>query len=380
MVLESIVTSLLNQYLGTFVEGLDASQLKLNVWSGKVNLQHLSIKPSAVEALHLPVTIIHGHIDALVLEANWRSLTSQPVAVKIHGVNLLLATRQEYSIDTQQELTRIITQKLTSLNTIQEFRLQAESEAAKQSSSTTKYISRITETIIDNIQLSIKDVHVRIQFPHDEGATHQQITVGMGVEDLSAYTTDAEGKRAFLQGQAIGYRQVHLANFFIYLNEQNESKEQQRISDDDAEDEVHRNALSVLEDDNTQYILSPVSGDLHMIMNKDETFSPHISLSATFPLISLQLAQSHYHHLLHLLSSLSSSHSHLQELLASTITKDAQTEPTKAQRQTYINLYKRTLNALWLPELKPTEQQELDSLERDLSYDSLSRLRTAALL
>lgn len=34
MVLESVVSSLLNKYLGEFVQNLDTSQLKIGIWGG----------------------------------------------------------------------------------------------------------------------------------------------------------------------------------------------------------------------------------------------------------------------------------------------------------------------------------------------------------
>ena len=35
MVFESLVVGLLNKYLGTYIENLDASQLQIGIWGGK---------------------------------------------------------------------------------------------------------------------------------------------------------------------------------------------------------------------------------------------------------------------------------------------------------------------------------------------------------
>lgn len=50
MVFESLVADLLNRFLGPYVENLDASQLKLGIWSGKLSSVFVLVNLSIVSA------------------------------------------------------------------------------------------------------------------------------------------------------------------------------------------------------------------------------------------------------------------------------------------------------------------------------------------
>ena len=57
---ESIVSSVLNQVLGNYVDNLDGSQLKLGIFSGNVVLKNLKLKKEAVDKLNLPIEVFEG--------------------------------------------------------------------------------------------------------------------------------------------------------------------------------------------------------------------------------------------------------------------------------------------------------------------------------
>lgn len=42
--LESLVASLLNRFLGSYVENFDPKQLNIGIWSGDVKLKNLRLK------------------------------------------------------------------------------------------------------------------------------------------------------------------------------------------------------------------------------------------------------------------------------------------------------------------------------------------------
>jgi vacuolar protein sorting-associated protein 13A/C len=61
----------LKQYLGKYVDGLDADALKISVWAGDVELRNLSLKPEALADLDLPVTVRAGLLGKLTLKVKW---------------------------------------------------------------------------------------------------------------------------------------------------------------------------------------------------------------------------------------------------------------------------------------------------------------------
>ena len=353
------MSSLLNDYLGSFIEGLDASQLSLRVWSGKVHLTNLTVKTSALDHLQLPVSVEFGRVDDLRLEANWRSLGSQPVRVELSGVHIRMQPRTAFNIDEAAVVARQLASKLSSLAAVQEFRLQADSEAAKSSSSTASYIRRLTATIVDNVQLSVRDIHLTYTSPESG------VTLGVGLEELSAYTTDSEWQRGFFASSDISYRLVSLSQLFIYLDDSNRAAQQ-------------RSTAEVLNDQSTRFLLSPLSGSMRMTLHKDESFSPRITLASSFQSIAVFLAQPQYRHMLRLLSELSKSNNTLRSALssASSSSPEADRALTREERRKYTEYYKRTLNALWLPELTADERADMATMEREASYSALAQART----
>jgi vacuolar protein sorting-associated protein 13A/C len=66
--LEPVLAYYLNQYLGKYVTGLDADSLRISVWKGDVVLKDLKLRPEALEALRLPITVRHGILRTLRLK------------------------------------------------------------------------------------------------------------------------------------------------------------------------------------------------------------------------------------------------------------------------------------------------------------------------
>lgn len=78
---ESIVSTVLNQVLGSYVDNLDGSQLKLGIFSGNtwisfssyshfllgnVVLKNLKLKKEAVDKLNLPIEIFEGNLTIII--------------------------------------------------------------------------------------------------------------------------------------------------------------------------------------------------------------------------------------------------------------------------------------------------------------------------
>ena len=375
------MSSLLNDYLGSFIEGLDPSQLRLNVWSGKVHLKALAIRPSALDGLNLPVTVLSGRVASLRLEANWRSLTSQPVKVELEGVDLLLGPRlsppPSSSSDDAAARERAHHTKMRPLEAVEEFRLHAETEAANAESSTTSYMQRLTATVVNNAQISIKEIHLR--YVSEEGG--QRRVIGVGLEELSAFTTNAQWKREFTAGGDVGYRLVQLHHLFAYIDEEEDAAQgtegtEGKGGDEEVSPSLPR-LLDVLDSPSTRFVLSPLSGSLRLVQRMTEGEAPRFSVSCHFPSIELALGQRQYRHALRELSSLSTAQRLLQTSAATSPSAASTDRPlSKEERRRYVELYKRTLNALWTDELSAEERAEMQSMERAATFASLAQART----
>ena len=69
--LEGTVAFYLNKYLGDYLTGLDTKSLQISVFAGDVTLSNLSLKPEALNALNLPITVTAGLVGKLTLKVTW---------------------------------------------------------------------------------------------------------------------------------------------------------------------------------------------------------------------------------------------------------------------------------------------------------------------
>lgn len=124
--LEGQVAFYLNKYLGSYVYGLDPQSLKISVFKGDVQLNNLHLKPDALNALGLPITVKAGLLGSLTLKVGfmaspfsmhtpvatvaalgrpkhcmllqvpWASLGRAPVLVELDRLYLLAGPKEEF--------------------------------------------------------------------------------------------------------------------------------------------------------------------------------------------------------------------------------------------------------------------------------------------
>ncbi|VDN11900.1 unnamed protein product [Dibothriocephalus latus] len=89
MVFESLVADVINRFLGSYLEKLNASQLRLGLLSGNVVLENVAVRTTAFDDLSLPVRVLHGHIGRLTLQIPFKNLYTEPVIAELDGLHIL---------------------------------------------------------------------------------------------------------------------------------------------------------------------------------------------------------------------------------------------------------------------------------------------------
>ncbi|XP_068083844.1 intermembrane lipid transfer protein VPS13A-like [Anabrus simplex] len=124
MVFEDILVSLLNRFLGDYVENLDPSQLKIGIWGGDVVLQNLIMKQNALDELNLPIKTLYGHLGKLVLKIPWESLYSARVIISLERLFLLAVPNQDIKYDPKKEEKALLEYKQKELLRIEKAKQQ----------------------------------------------------------------------------------------------------------------------------------------------------------------------------------------------------------------------------------------------------------------
>ena len=71
---KSLLLWVLVEYLGEYVEGLDAENLRVGVLSGMLEFKNLKLKRSALDVLDIPVEVSHGCLQSLQVSVPWTAL------------------------------------------------------------------------------------------------------------------------------------------------------------------------------------------------------------------------------------------------------------------------------------------------------------------
>ncbi len=104
--LEGLVASLLNRFLGMYIRNFDPKQLNVGIWSGDVKLRDLELRREALDQLKLPINVVEGHLGQLTLKIPWSNLRGQPVQVHIEDVFVLAAPKEDAEWDEEEEERR----------------------------------------------------------------------------------------------------------------------------------------------------------------------------------------------------------------------------------------------------------------------------------
>ena len=91
MVFESLLNSILQSAAGDYITGIDTDNLKVGVFSGKVEIKKVQLKHANIEQkLNLPFKIKFSSIGKINATVPWDSLSSSPVEAIIQNLFLII--------------------------------------------------------------------------------------------------------------------------------------------------------------------------------------------------------------------------------------------------------------------------------------------------
>ncbi|XP_058797313.1 intermembrane lipid transfer protein Vps13D isoform X2 [Phymastichus coffea] len=297
--LEGLVAWVLNNYLGKYVENLNTDQLSIALLSGAVELENLPLKREALRNLGLPVEIKAGFIGKVRLQVPVTQIRTASWVIAIEQLYLVAGpiNLEEYDIEAEEQA--IIDYKLSRLDSL-EARWRAESEQgpgyyAASYSTWVNYGTSLVTNIIENLQLNIKDVHIRYEdlatLPNGTG-----IAFGITIGALSAQSCDASwvpGSTSW-NLQDSSFKLMELDGLSVYWNE---IKKENMFHDLDMANLAV--AMSESKKQSKSYILLPVSAKAHVKRDRSErplrsAHKPRIVVDLSLDKVPLSLTDVQY--------------------------------------------------------------------------------------
>jgi len=277
--LEGLVSTLLNRFLGMYVQNFDPKQLNVGIWSGDVKLRDLQLRREALDQLRLPLNVVEGHLGSLTLSIPWSNLRGKPLKVNIEDVYLLAAPKEDADYDANEEDRRahaIKMEKLDSAELLKERNTEGMSTEEQQKNQS--FTASLVTAIVDNVQVTIKNIHVRYEDSISDPG--HPFALGITLADFSAISTDENWKPTFIQGNSAStHKLATLGSLAVYWDTDaaligtgrgSQSSDEQEIDRDDFIDKVRN---MIVRGDNPdlgdhQFILKPISGRAGLEMDK----------------------------------------------------------------------------------------------------------------
>ncbi|KAJ0400313.1 hypothetical protein P43SY_002061 [Pythium insidiosum] len=182
---ETLVTGVLTNVLGSYIDPRCFSPDKINVevWSGYVVLRDLELKPEALAA-QPAVQLVRGVVGSIELKIPWNRLQSESVVLTIDDVYLL--ARVEADIEgVLMEMDEFTIKKQLLEQLYQDAQRQeaADRENPASNKSDDGFTARLVNKIIDNIELHIRRVHLRLE---DHTTGDHPFAIGLTIESAHA--------------------------------------------------------------------------------------------------------------------------------------------------------------------------------------------------
>ncbi|KAI8844441.1 hypothetical protein BJ741DRAFT_543605 [Chytriomyces cf. hyalinus JEL632] len=258
---ESVISLLLNKFLGDYVANLETNQLSVGIWAGDVVLHNLRLKREALDKFNLPVEVLEGFLGDLTLKIPWNDLKTKPVRVFIKNMFLLVAPKADSDYDQDLEQERAHKAKMERVEAAEMLNAKEKLPDDKQNAT---FVTQLITKIVDNLQISIQNIHIR----YEDKQRDIPFSMGFTLSEFSAASTDENWNEAFIHEEiGIIHKLIRLESLAIYFNTESVS-----LAGMSVEESIKIFTQLIANEKNipevNRYILKPVSGQGKFLINK----------------------------------------------------------------------------------------------------------------
>ena len=194
--------------------------LDLNIEKGNIHLENVKLKESALAALDLPVDVSFGIVKHVVIKVPWTALTKKPTVVIIDGIYALIRNRTDFNGDeaAQQKLQRALHQrhidayeKSLADEEERDIELEKNDGKKKQDGADALISSKFLVSIVDNLQVTIRNLHLR--YVDETSFIGHRCSIGFAIREITVYPFDRRHRRKVDPANTKAYRQALVAYY-----------------------------------------------------------------------------------------------------------------------------------------------------------------------
>ncbi|KAL3674676.1 hypothetical protein V7S43_000616 [Phytophthora oleae] len=322
---ETLVTGLLTSALGSYIEPKCFSSDKINVavWSGYVVLTELEVKPEVVADLPA-VKLVRGVVGSLELKIPWNRLQSDSVVATVDDVYLLLRTEEDIDAVMREMDEFSIKKKLLEELYAQAKRQEQTEDEAGASSSEDGFAARLINKIIDNLELHIRRIHIRVE---DHTTGDHPFAMGLTIESVHVQSTNSNWQPSYVDTSKSNepriFKIVELNHLSVYCNPDCELQRDHQIDFEICSTEEFSSAFSrsipkrfddrhfhhmqlYPSQQQHHFLLKPIDASARLIVNRDvfDANVPKFEIDVNVSEVAFRLEESQYCDMLYLASAL----------------------------------------------------------------------------
>uniref|UniRef100_A0A0N5BT94 Ricin B-type lectin domain-containing protein n=1 Tax=Strongyloides papillosus TaxID=174720 RepID=A0A0N5BT94_STREA len=264
--LEGYLASVLNRYVGEYLEDLNTDQLSIALLSGKVELENVPLKRSALSKFDIPIDVKSGVVGKLIVTIPITAIRSEPWIVKLNDVFIILKSSERQYLGKEQDETEI-RRKEELFKELEEIHKKIllkrtnlfSGENDKQSQ---WWGNSIISSIINNIRLIITNIHIRYE---DNKTISQDVifSCGLKIKSINLHTTNDQWEEHYINGSnnLYTYKKLDIDGASFYWNT-NETK----LSEVETLDDLKNSFLNNNFNDSC-YIIQPFELQIKLTKN-----------------------------------------------------------------------------------------------------------------
>lgn len=184
---EGFLEKFLLKYFGEYLKGIDKQNLSVAVWKGEISVKTVDINPDILRKMGIPLKMVFGKIESLLLKVPWNNLSGKPVEVEIDSICVVLLMEDIAVWYSKQNYLEFCMSLIDGVKDEMSKKLEEEFEKQDKKSS-------FFEQIFDNLIVSVKNIHIRI-----ENNIGHPYCFGGVLEDFGMRSVDSYGQPIFVK-------------------------------------------------------------------------------------------------------------------------------------------------------------------------------------
>lgn len=215
---EKLIEAVLAEYVSEWIEGIDVDNMKIGIFSGKVEFHDLKLNVRALDKLQFPMQIIQASVGSLKIKVPWKRLRERAVKIVMEDIFILAEPShggESSSLEKQQEISEKYEARRRWAKQ-QEIRVREILEKTKNDGTTALlntnggthnntadatanwgFRDKIMHNVIDNVSLELRNIHFRFE-DINAAISSGAMAFGCVVESVVVQTTNANGHVTFV--------------------------------------------------------------------------------------------------------------------------------------------------------------------------------------